>query len=73
MTKIPVAITRYEKPGESVRKAVELAGGLGELPQNAKVFVKPNIVLWSDIQPFPKWGMITTSRVVEDMVALLKD
>lgn len=73
MPKTPVAITRYEKPGESVRKAVELAGGLGELPQNAKVFVKPNIVLWSDVQPFPKWGMITTSRVVEDMVALLKD
>lgn len=73
MLKTTVAITRYKKPGESVRKAVEQAGGLGKLPRTAKVFVKPNIVLWNDLRPFPKWGMITTSRVVEDMVALLKD
>ena len=68
-----VSIVRYEKPIESVRKAVELAKGLETLPFNAKVFIKPNIVFWTKAVPFPKWGVITTSRVVEDMVVLLKE
>ena len=68
-----VSIVRYEKPIESVRKAVELAKGLESLPSNAKVFIKPNIVFWTKAVPFPKWGVITTSRVVEDMVVLLKE
>ena len=68
-----VAIVRYEKPLESVRKAVELSHGLDHLPADAKVFIKPNIVFWTKVVPFPKWGVITTSRVVEDMVVLLKE
>jgi uncharacterized protein (DUF362 family) len=64
---------KYEKPLESVRKAVELAKGLESLPPKAKVFIKPNIVFWTKAVPFPKWGVITTSRVVEDMVVLLKE
>ena len=68
-----VSIVRYEKPMESVRKAVELAKGLENLPSNAKVFLKPNIVFWTKTVPFPKWGVITTSRIVEDMVVLLKE
>ena len=68
-----VAIVRYEKPLESVRKAVDLAQGLDHLDHNAKVFIKPNIVFWTRTVPFPKWGVITTSRVVEDVVILLKE
>ena len=68
-----VAIVRYETPYESVKKAVELSGGLENLPFNAKLFIKPNIVFWTKEVNFPKWGVITTSRVVEDMVMLLKD
>ena len=48
-------------------------GGLDHLPSRAKVFIKPNIVFWTRVVPFPKWGVITTSRVVEDMVVLLKE
>ena len=73
MSKSIVSVVRYEKPFESVRKAVELAGGLGQLPAGAKVFLKPNIVTWTRATPFPKWGVITTARVVEDVVALLKE
>ena len=73
MTKSRVAVARYEKPLDSVRKAVELSGGLDLLPANASVFIKPNIVFWTRAAPFPKWGVITTSRVVEDMVILLKE
>jgi uncharacterized protein (DUF362 family) len=68
-----VAIVRFEKPLESVRKAVDLSHGLDHLPGKAKVFIKPNIVFWTRTTPFPKWGVVTTSRVVEDMVILLKE
>ena len=73
MTKSLVSIVRYEKPLESVRKAVDLCKGLDHLPPKARVFIKPNIVFWSRKVRFPKWGVITTSRVVEDVVVLLKE
>jgi len=73
MNKPVVAIVRYEKPGESVRRAVDLSRGLDRLPAKARVFIKPNIVMWTKAVPFPKWGVITTSRVIEDMVVLLKE
>jgi len=72
MNKHIVSIVRYEKPLESVAKAVALSRGLDHMPDRAKVFVKPNIVFWTKAVPFPKWGVVTTSRVVEDMVVLLK-
>ncbi len=73
MGKQIVAIVRFEKPLESVRRAVDLSHGLDHLPSRAKVFIKPNIVFWTRTTPFPKWGVVTTSRVVEDMVVLLKE
>ena len=73
MEKQIVAIVRYEKPLESVRRAVDLSHGLDHLPSNAKVFIKPNIVFWTRTTPFPKWGVVTTSRVVEDIIILLKE
>jgi len=47
-----VGIVHYEKPLESVKKAVELSKGLDHLPSNAKVFIKPNIVFWSKVVDF---------------------
>ena len=73
MSKNLVAIVRYEKPLESVRRVVELCRGLDHLPSRARVFIKPNIVFWTMAVPFPKWGVITTSRVVEDLIILLKE
>ena len=73
MSKSTVSIVRYEKPLESVRRALDLCRGLDHLPAGARVFIKPNIVFWTRAVNFPKWGVITTSRVVEDMVVLLKE
>jgi len=73
MSKNRVAVVRYEKPLESVRQAVELCRGLDHLPSKARVFIKPNIVFWTKAVAFPKWGVITTSRVVEDVIILLKE
>ncbi|MEE8542109.1 MAG: DUF362 domain-containing protein [Desulfobacterales bacterium] len=68
-----VAIVKYEKPQDSVRKAVELSRGLDHLPSKTNVIIKPNIVNWTMATPFPKFGVITTSRIIEDMVILLKE
>lgn len=73
MHKSVVAVVRYQEPLASVRKAVELAEGLESLPAGARVFVKPNIIYWTRKTVFPKYGVITTSRVVEDAVVLLKE
>ncbi len=73
MPKKIVSITKYEKPYESVKKAVSSCGGFDALRSGARVFIKPNIVFWSSESIFPKWGVITTSRVVEDIVVLLKE
>ncbi len=73
MKKYKVSIVPYEKSFESVNRAVELCGGLNDLSPGARVFIKPNIVFWTRKIQFPKWGVITTSRVVEDVVVLLKE
>ncbi len=73
MDKHKVSLVRYEKPLQSVRKAVDLGGGLERVRPGSKVFIKPNIVFWSTSVQFPKWGVITTSRVIEDLVVLLKE
>ncbi len=73
MDRYLVSIVRYSKPYKSVKKAVELSNGLKGLSPDASVFIKPNVVFWSKAVDFPKWGVITTSRVVHDMVVVLKE
>jgi uncharacterized protein (DUF362 family) len=46
---------------------------LDRLSPRDRVFIKPNIVFWTKACSFPKWGVITTSRVIEDTVILLKE
>jgi len=73
MKKSCVSVIKYEKPVESVAKAVDLCKGRDQFKKGSKVFIKPNIVFWTKEVAFPKWGVITTSRVMEDMIILLKD
>jgi len=73
MNRNAVSIVAYQRPLESVLRAVELSRGLDRLPLRAKVFIKPNIVFWTKSVNFPKWGVITTSRVLEDIVTILKE
>ncbi len=67
-----VSIVKYEKPGESVSKAINLSGAFDNLKKGDTVFIKPNIVFWSRVVDMPPWGVITTSRVVEDVVKELR-
>jgi uncharacterized protein (DUF362 family) len=73
MEKHVVAVVKYEEPIVSVRTAVELSKGLDSFTRGVKVFIKPNIVFWNKFYPIPKYGSITTSRVIQDMVILLKE
>ncbi len=73
MPRYQVAVVRYKEPMKSLRRAVDLSGGLAHLKPGDKVFIKPNIVFWTKTALFPKWGVITTSRVVADMVAILAE
>ena len=68
-----VSIVTYEQPFESVAKAINLSGALDRLRSTDRVFIKPNIVFWSSRVLMPPWGVITTSRVVEDVVKQIKD
>ncbi len=68
-----VSIVRYNEPYESVKKAVMDCGGMDHIKPGSKVFLKPNIVFWTKACQFPKWGVITTSRVIEAMIILLKE
>ena len=67
-----VSIVRYEAPLESMRQAIDLCDGWRIFPNRPRVFLKPNILTWSR-GGFPKWGVITTSRLVHDVVLLLKE
>lgn len=72
MNDIRVAIHRFKRDNETIKKAVERANAFEHLSKNAKVIIKPNIVVWLN-GPFPKWGVITTSAIMEETVILLKE
>jgi len=73
LDRFSVAVVRFQEDAGSVRQAVHSCSGLLRLPARARVFIKPNIVFWTRAVTFPKWGVITTTRVVEDMIILLKE
>jgi uncharacterized protein (DUF362 family) len=73
MSNYVVAVTKYDSNADSVRNALTLSNALANLKGKEKVFIKPNIVVWTNATVFPKWGTITTSRVIEDVVVLLKE
>jgi len=50
-----------------------LAGGLGDISRDSRVFIKPNFCQWYKEVNFPKYGVLTTARLVEDIVILLKE
>ena len=73
MNKFRVAISRYRKKTKSLRRAIELAGTFNNLSGTEKVFLKPNIVYWNTNPDYPKYGVVTTSRIVEDTIIILKE
>ena len=68
-----VGLVNYTTPYESLKQAINLAGGIKEISENAKVFIKPNFAFWYDGIPFPKYGVLTTARMIEDLLILLNE
>ncbi|MFW9865499.1 MAG: DUF362 domain-containing protein [Candidatus Thorarchaeota archaeon] len=73
MDKYKVAIGKYRKKLKSLRRVVELSEIFKGITGNEKVFIKPNIVYWSPVPDYPKYGVVTTSRIIEDTIILLKE
>jgi uncharacterized protein (DUF362 family) len=68
-----VAIMKYKEGLECLKKAVELVGGLQGFSGGSKVVIKPNLVQWREGTDFPKYGVLTTARLIEKLVVLLKE
>jgi hypothetical protein len=53
MSRISVAVHRFKQNSDTIKKAVISANVFEHLPVNARVIIKPNIVIWLD-SPYPK-------------------
>ena len=73
MTQPIVSIVTYTEPVASLRNAVETAQGFSNLKPGDRVLIKPNALTWDNDHVIPPYGMFTTTRMVEDMVTLLKE
>jgi uncharacterized protein (DUF362 family) len=67
-----VSIFRYDGTINPLKNAIEECNGFSELKESDKVLLKPNVV-WGGggTNKIPKFGFITTSRIVEDIIQLL--
>lgn len=68
-----VSLVKFADQRANIRRAVEMCDGFKELTPEKKVLLKPNLVMWDEALPYPKFGVITTAVVVEEMVKLLKE
>jgi uncharacterized protein (DUF362 family) len=67
-----VSLNRYESSPDSLEHLIEGCGGFDALKPYHHVFIKPNLVALDDRYPMPLYGVFTTTRLVLDMVLLLK-
>ncbi len=68
-----VSLVKFNDERLNIRRAVEMCEGFRGLTSAKKVLLKPNLVMWDEVLPFPRFGVITTALVVEEMVRMLKE
>ena len=73
MKKPVVSVYPYEASPDTLARAIEEAKGFEGLKKNHRVLIKPNLVGWDPKFPIAPYGVYTTSRLVEDMVMLLRE
>ncbi len=73
MQKPIVSLVRYTSSPDSLAMALEDANAFQKLNPGHRVLIKPNLVGWDPDYPVAPYGVYTTSRLVEDMVILLKE
>ncbi|MDQ7096427.1 DUF362 domain-containing protein [Desulfosporosinus sp. PR] len=73
MVKPSVSIVKVTDVYESLQESLNLCHGLAGLNTNEKILIKPNIVSWDFELPFPPFGVVTTSVVIEALVRILAE
>jgi len=68
-----VSLVQYTGSPDSLKETIELCGGFERLDKNAGVLIKPNLVTWDNQFTIAPFGVFTTTRLVEDLVIMLKD
>lgn len=71
-----VSVVKYNNERTDVRKALELCGAMDKLTRlspSHRVLLKPNLVMWDEMFAFPKYGVVTTALVMEEMVRILAE
>ena len=73
MTQPIVSLIKNDSSPGSLEKALKDADAFVTLKKNMRVLIKPNLMRWDQEYPIAPYGVFTTSRMIEDMVILLKD
>jgi len=69
----PVSLVKYTASPDSLKEAIQLCEGFSSLKPSDTVLIKPNLVAWDHDYPIAPYGVFTTTRLVEDLLQLLKD
>ncbi|MCG8402648.1 MAG: DUF362 domain-containing protein [Firmicutes bacterium] len=73
MSKPVVSVVQFAEPYQSLRRALDLCGGLQQFSKSDKILIKPNLVSWDFDLPFPPYGVVTTSVVMAVLVRILAE
>jgi len=71
-------ISIYKSSPDSLKEVLKLSGALDDFKllantnPNSKILIKPNLVAWIDEINVPMFGVLTTTRLVEDLIIILK-
>lgn len=68
-----VSIVQRGKHRNPVKEAIQLCAGLDTLKASDKVLIKPNLVIGANKKNIPPFGIVTTSRIIEDLAQALHD
>jgi len=69
-----VSLVEYDNTVNPLREAIENCQGFTGLKPENNILIKPNIV-WGGgmLRGVPKFGFITTTRMIEDIIIILKE
>ncbi|MCB8817861.1 DUF362 domain-containing protein [Desulfosporosinus shakirovi] len=73
MANAAVSIVKVTDIYESLKESLRLSDGLAGLNINDRILIKPNIVSWDFDLPYPPFGVVTTSTVIEALVRILAE
>lgn len=68
-----VAIVKRSDEKDALRKAIALCNGFEKLKKDQKILIKPNLVCGASQKTLPPFGIVTTARIIEELVRLLQD